>query len=263
MTVNEFTDKVVLITGGASGMGLASAKRFSELGAKVCIMDKNKTRLNEVNIHLSASEDQLMTLECDISVPSQIEKGMKEINNSWGRLDIVFANAGIGGVMAPIETMDIKDWKKTIDIDLTGTFATVKYAIPLLKKQGGSIVITSSISGNRVYSQAGFSCYSTAKAAQATFMKMAALELGQYGIRVNAVCPGGVATNMSENMSKSPEVQNISMQPHFPRGNQPLMKGSADPSQIADAVEFLTSQKASHITGTELYIDGGESLLQG
>lgn len=263
MTSNEFQGKVILITGAASGIGFATLKRFLELGANVCMMDRDKSKLQEAQTKLVENKAQLIAIECDVSAPTQIEQGIREIANYWGKLDIVYANAGIGGMMSPIESMDVEDWKKTIDINLTGTFATVKYAIPLLKKQGGSIVITSSISGNRVYSQPGFSCYSTAKAAQSTFMKMAALELGQYGIRVNAVCPGGVETNMSDHILKSPDVQKISMQPHFPKGNQPLMKGKAAPEQIADAVEFLASQKANHITGTELYIDGGESLLQG
>ncbi|MCR6107772.1 SDR family oxidoreductase [Salipaludibacillus agaradhaerens] len=263
MEATEFSSKVVLITGAASGIGLAAAKRFTQAGAHVCMLDINEQRLKEAEKDLQSYGTEILPIACDISDDCDVQAAIEKATTLWGRLDIVFANAGIGGMMAPIEQMTVVDWKKTIDVDLTGCFLTVKYAIPWMKTHGGSIIMTSSVSGNRVYSQPGFSSYSTAKAGQTAFMKMAALELGQFGIRVNAVCPGSVDTHITEQMRKHPEVDNISMQVAFPRGRQPLMQGSATPDQVVDAVEFLASAKSGHITGTELYIDGGESLLQG
>ena len=129
---------------------------------------------------------------------------------------MVFANAGINGAMAPIETMEIEDWNQTHDINLRGTFATVKYAIPYLKDQGGSILITSSINGNRVFSGIGFSAYSTTKAGQVAFMKMAALELARYKIRVNAICPGAIETNIDQNTFPSDDLKEVQIPVEFP-----------------------------------------------
>ncbi|SDN88141.1 SDR family oxidoreductase [Alkalicoccus daliensis] len=265
MSGTEFSGKVILVTGGSAGIGYASVQRFMEQGARVCLFDIDEEKVEKSVGELRSRNlaENLLAVTGDVSQEEDVRGCFQKIYEQWGALDAVFANAGIGGTMAPIEKMKLEDWQNTMNVDLTGCFLTVKQAIPYLKKKGGSIVITSSVSGNRVFSQPGFGCYSTAKAGQAAFMKMAALELGQFGIRVNAVCPGGVETTMSESITSDPDVKKISMQVQFPRGHQPLMAGNAKPEQIADAVAFLFSEKAAHITGTELYIDGGESLLQG
>lgn len=265
MINGEFKGKIVLVTGASAGIGFAAVQRFAELGAKVCMfdIDEEKMKQSVETILKKVAGGELLTVQGDVAEEEDIRACYQTIMDNWGKIDIVFSNAGIGGIMAPIEKMEVKDWNQTMNVDLTGCFLTVKHAIPWMKERGGNIVITSSVSGNRVFSQPGFGCYSTAKAGQAAFMKMAALELGQFGIRVNAVCPGGVETSIKESISRDKEVDEISMQVQFPRGEQPLMRGSANASEIADTVEFLCSSKAAHITGTELYIDGGESLLRG
>jgi NAD(P)-dependent dehydrogenase (short-subunit alcohol dehydrogenase family) len=156
----------------------------------------------------------------------------------------------------------VEDWNRTINTNLTGTFLTVKYAIPYMKEYGGSIIITSSVSGSRIFSQAGFTAYSTSKAGQLAFMKMAALELAQYKIRVNAICPGAIKTNIQDSIHQSPDVKEIEIPILFPEGDQPLENGPGKSEQVADLVAFLASDLSSHITGTEIFIDGGESLLK-
>ncbi|MNW61207.1 D-beta-hydroxybutyrate dehydrogenase [compost metagenome] len=165
--------------------------------------------------------------------------------------------------MTPIETMDIESWDQTMNINLRGTFATVKYAIPYLKENGGSILINSSINGNRVFSNIGFSAYSTTKAGQTAFMKMAALELAQYKIRVNAICPGAIRTNIDDNTYPSEDLKEVQITVEFPDGGEPLEKGPGRPDQVARLALFLASDDSDHITGTEIYCDGAESLLHG
>ena len=165
-------------------------------------------------------------------------------------------------VLAPIEDLTPDEWDNTINTNLKGTFHTVKYAIPLLKKQGGSIVITSSVNGNRVFSNIGMSAYSTSKAGQMAFGKMAALELAKYKIRVNIICPGAINTNIGKNTDKRPELEKVKIPVEFPEGRHPLEDKPGQPEDVAKLVSFLSSDEASHITGTEVFIDGAESLLK-
>src|SRR5690606_1024112 len=134
---------------------------------------------------------------------------------------------------------------------------------PLLKQRGGSVIITSSINGTRVFSNAGASAYSSSKAGQVAFAKMAALELAKHGIRVNVICPGWIETEIDENTEKR-NVEAAQEPAQYPEGAVPLTDGGPGSSeQVADLVLFLASDASSHITGTEVWIDGGQSLLQG
>ncbi|WP_438434548.1 SDR family oxidoreductase [Gorillibacterium sp. sgz500922] len=255
--------KVAFVTGGGSGIGKAAALLLARHGAKVCLLDRTPEQANEVKAEIEAFGGEACVFETDISQPEMIEKGIKHVVDLWGKLDIVFANAGVNGKIAPIEEMTLEDWDTTIDINLRGTFLTVKYAIPYMKEKGGSIIITSSINGNRVFSNFGFSIYSTSKAGQVAFMKMAALELAKFNIRVNAVCPGAIETSIDDNTDYTPELARIKIPVEFPEGDQPLRRGPGHPDHVADLVLFLASDESAHITGTPIYIDGAESLLHG
>jgi NAD(P)-dependent dehydrogenase (short-subunit alcohol dehydrogenase family) len=164
-------------------------------------------------------------------------------------------------VLAPIEEMQLEDWQQTLSVNLNGTFLTVKYAIPHLKKNGGSVIITSSINGNRTFSNFGMSAYSTSKAGQVAFAKMAALELAKFKIRVNVICPGAISTNIDESTEKTEELKEIVIPVKFPEGSQPLADGPGQPEDVADLVAFLASDESKHITGAQIIIDGAESLL--
>lgn len=255
--------KVALVTGAGAGIGRASAFRLAEEGAKVALLDRELNRLQEVKKQIERSGGEAIAISADISNPEDMEKAVAEILAKWGRLDIVFANAGVNGTLSPIETMTPEEWSRTLDINLKGTFLTVKYALPPLKVNGGSIIITSSINGNRVFSNFGMSAYSTSKAGQVAFMKMAALELAQFDIRVNAICPGAISTLIEESTERKPELDEIIIPVEFPEGDQPLQDGPGKPSEVANLVLFLGSDESSHITGTDIYIDGAESLLRG
>ncbi len=255
--------KVAVVTGGGSGIGKASVMEFARNGAKVILLDRTPENAEKVKRQVEEAGGEALVIECDIEQPQQVKEAIDQAAATWGRLDIVFANAGINGAMAPIETMEMEDWDQTIHINLRGTFATVKYAIPHLKENGGSILINSSINGNRVFSNIGFSAYSTTKAGQVAFMKMAALELAQYKIRVNAICPGAISTNIDDNTYPSEDLEEVKIPVDFPEGDQPLEKGPGRPDQVAKLALFLASNDSDHITGTEIYCDGAESLLPG
>ena len=259
----DLSGKVALITGAGSGIGEAAAKRLAKAGAKVGAVGRTEDELRETVEHIRKAGGEAITLVADISKPDQMELAIKALGSQWGRLDVVFANAGINGKWAPLEELELADWDETIDINLKGTFITVKSALPLLKKQGGSIIITSSVNGTRKFSNTGATIYSCTKAAQVAFTKMTAVELAQHGIRVNVICPGAIDTEISDNTEEQ-HLKKIRVPVEFPEGSIPLTgKRPGSAAQVADLVLFLASDAASHITGTEVWIDGGQSLVEG
>ncbi|MBT2293617.1 SDR family oxidoreductase [Paenibacillus albidus] len=263
MADQKLKGKVAIVTGGGSGIGRASVLEFARQGAKVVLLDRTVEKAEKVKRQVEQEGGEAIVIGCDVSQPEQVEAAVNQAAEQWGRLDVVFANAGINGTMAPIETMKMEEWDQTIQINLRGTFATVKYAIPHLKKHGGSILINSSINGNRVFSNIGFSAYSTTKAGQVAFMKMAALELAQFKIRVNAICPGAIKTEIGDNTFPSDDLEEVKIPVEFPEGDQPLEEGPGSAAQVAKLALFLASEDSNHITGTEIYCDGAESLLHG
>ncbi len=259
----QFADRVALITGAGSGIGRASALQFARAGARVVMIGRTKEKLDRVVGEIQAMGGEALALSADVSQPDQIRQAIEQTVATWNRLDIVFAHAGINGVWAPLEELEPQDWNKTIGINLTGTFLTVKYAVPYLKRQGGAIVITSSVNGTRVFSNIGATAYASTKAAQIAFAKMIALELAECRVRVNVICPGAITTDIGERTEQR-DLEAVSGHVEFPQGRIPLTDGQpGTPEQVAQLVLFLASDAAGHITGTEVWVDGAESLLQG
>jgi NAD(P)-dependent dehydrogenase (short-subunit alcohol dehydrogenase family) len=259
----QLQEKVAIITGAGSGIGKAAAILFAKEGAKVCLVSRTEEELRETVDEIERAGGTAIFAVADISNPDEIERAVAATVEAFGSLDIVFANAGINGVWAPIEELAPEEWDNTININLKGTFLTVKYAIPHLKKQGGSIVITSSVNGTRIFSNAGATAYSCTKAAQVAFAKMAALELAKNRIRVNVVCPGAIDTEIDDSTKKR-DVDAAKEPVEYPAGKIPLTDGKPGTAeQVAQLTLFLASDASSHITGTPVWIDGAESLLQG
>jgi NAD(P)-dependent dehydrogenase (short-subunit alcohol dehydrogenase family) len=257
--------KVAFITGGASGIGKGTALRFAQEGARVVIADLQPDEGEQARQEIEKAGGkggEALFAVCDVSDPEAVSKAIEETVARFGRLDIVFANAGINGVWTPIEELLPSEWDKTLDINLKGTYLTVHYAIPHLRKAGGgSIIITSSVNGNRTFSTAGASAYSTSKAGQVAFMKMAALELGRYNIRVNAVCPGAIHTNIGERTFQR-HTEEVAVKIEMPEGRPFLNEGQGEPVDVADTCLFLSSDLSRHVSGVEIYVDGGASLLR-
>ncbi|MDX2162607.1 MAG: SDR family NAD(P)-dependent oxidoreductase [bacterium] len=259
----RFQGKVALITGAGSGIGAAAAKAFAAEGAKIGALGHSPDNISQTVNEITAQGGEALPLVADISQPEPMQRAIQQMIDQWGRLDIVFANAGINGVWAPLELLEPDEWDRTLNINLKGTFLTVKYAVPYLKERGGAVIITSSVNGTRIFSNTGATAYSCSKAAQVAFTKMTALELAKHRIRVNVICPGAITTNIDENTEKR-GVEREKEPVEFPEGEIPLTDGAPGSSeQVADLVLFLASDAASHISGTEMWIDGAQSLLQG
>lgn len=257
----QLKGKVALVTGAASGIGRAAALRLAQQGAKLCLVDLKENNAEKIRQEILENEGEAIVADVDVSDPKRVQQAVDDTLKQWGRLDIVFANAGINGKVAPIEDLTAEDWDHTHSTNLKSTFLTVKYAVPSMKENGGSVIITSSVNGNRTFSNFGMSAYSASKAGQMAFGKMAALELARYQIRVNVICPGAIETNIGENTDNTKELKKIKIPVNYPEGAQPLEHGPGQPEQVADLVLFLATDQSSHISGTEVYMDGTESLL--
>ncbi len=258
----QLADKVALITGAGSGIGKAAALLLAKEGAKIAALGRTDDELKDTVSQIQGAGGGAIPVVADISKPDEMQQAVQQVVDKWGRLDIVFANAGINGVWAPLEELEPEEWDKTINVNLKGTFLTVKYAVPYLKKQGGAVVITSSVNGTRIFSNTGATAYSCTKAGQVAFTKMVALELAEHRIRVNVICPGAIDTNIEESTERR-DLDKIQEPVEFPEGKIPLTDGKSGTSeQVAQLVLFLVSDASSHITGTEMWIDGGESLLK-
>ena len=257
----KLAEKVAVITGGGSGIGRAAAMLMAQEGAKVAIIDRTLETAQETVRQLINEGGSGLAIVADVADYQQMQQAFETIFDKYQRIDIVFANAGINGVWSPIEEIEPDEWDRTINTNLTGTFLTVKYAVPYLKKQGGSIVITSSINGTRSFRKVGATAYACTKAAQVTFAKMLALELAASQIRVNVICPGGVLTAIDQSTVKR-HLDRISVAPDSIQDMIPLTDNTAGSSEeVAQLVLFLVSDTSSFITGTEVWIDGGGSLI--
>ncbi|MFC0560208.1 SDR family oxidoreductase [Halalkalibacter alkalisediminis] len=256
------TNKVALLTGGSSGIGRASAIKLAQSGVKVALVELKEKNAEKVKLEIEKFGGEAIVTDTDVSDPLRMEESLPQVMEHLGQLDIVFANAGINGKVEPIEDLTAKEWNQTMSTNLRSTFLSVKLAIPHMKENGGSIIITSSINGTRTFRHLGMSAYSTSKAGQVAFGKMAALELARYKIRVNMICPGEIETNIGENTFRGENaLKKINIPIEFPEGSQPLEHQAGKPEQVADLVAFLASEASNHITGSQIFINGAESLL--
>ena len=256
-------DRVAFVTGAGSGIGKAAALLLAREGARVGALDADGDDLKKAVAEIEAAGGSALALVADVSDAAQVRGAVGRVAGEWGRLDVVFANAGVNGVWAPLEGLEPEEWDRTLAVNLKGTYLTVKYAAPHLKRRGGSVVITSSVNGTRMFSNTGATAYACSKAGQVAFARMVALELAPDGVRVNVVCPGAIETNIEESTEKR-ELEGVKPPVEFPEGKVPLTRGKpGSAEQVARLVLFLASDASSHISGTEVFIDGAQSLLQG
>jgi NAD(P)-dependent dehydrogenase (short-subunit alcohol dehydrogenase family) len=240
--------KVALVTGGASGIGLAATRRFARDGIAVVVGDVNDQALESVSDELG---DAIRTLRCDVSQESDVEALASLAMDEFGRLDIAFANAGIGSSSAIVD-IDVAEWRRVLEVNLVGSVLTIKHAARRMRS-GGSIVVTASL--NAVQPGLGMSAYCASKAGTKMLVEVAALELGGAGIRVNAIGPGLVRTGLTEGVWLVPSIVD-----EF-RENTPLDRYST-PEEIANLVAFLSSDEAAFISGSFYLIDGGAHTMR-
>lgn len=251
--------KTSLITGAASGIGRASALAFAAHGASLCLVDQNKEGLREVEQELKEAGTEVLALQADVTNSS----GLKHVINLSGEwkegLDIVFSNAGVVGLLASLEHMPEEEWRRILDINLTGAFLTLKHAIPWMKAKGGSIIMNSSIHGYRVFNSYGMSAYAASKGGINVLAKMAAAELSRYKIRVNLICPGAIESHLNDYLVRSETLDEVGVPVNYPEGKYPYGKGTSE--QVAKLAVFLASDLSDYITGSEITIDGVRSLI--
>ncbi|MHA1985409.1 MAG: glucose 1-dehydrogenase [Promethearchaeota archaeon] len=254
--MGKIDGKVAVITGGASGIGKATTKLFIEEGSRVVLGDiqddLGKTLADELGPNAIY---QHANVRSEDHIKSLIELAVEK----FGKLDIIFNNAGFGGVGGPIDEIPTDAWDVTMEVMLRSVFLGIKHAVPIMKKQGyGSIVSTASVAGMRT----GFGphAYSTAKAGIIHLTHTAAMELGEFNIRVNCVAPGGIATAIFGRgfgfpQDKSELLSNM-LKPTFLSQIQPIKRAGL-PEDIAQAVLWLASDDSSFVSGHALLVDGG------
>lgn len=258
----QLDGRVALVTGAGEGIGRAAAVLLAREGARVACLGRTREPLEEVAREIEADGGEALVVAADVSRAEEMERAVAETVGRFGRLDVVFANAGINGTWAPLDELEPEEWERTIATNLTGTFLTVKYAVPHLKRRGGSVIVTSSVNGTRIFSNTGATAYSCSKAGQVAFTKMAALELARWKVRVNVICPGAIETAIDEKTEKR-DLEEVEVPVEYPEGKYPLERGPGSSEQVARLVLFLASDASDHISGTEVWIDGTESLLKG
>ena len=258
----QFAGKVAFVTGGGSGIGRAAAIELGRQGASVAVLSRKQDRIDEACAEIEKAGGQALGISADVTSEDDLLEAIRQVDERWGRLELVVANAGANGVFAPLDDLTLDEWNHTLATNLTSTFLTTKASLPLLKRQGGAIVVVSSVNGSRNFNYPGAVAYSTSKAGQGAFTKMVALELAQHKIRINVVCPGAISTNIDE-ATHPRNLDGIRWPVEFPQGVSPLAGGPADPAQVGRVIAFLLSDAADHVSGTEMWVDAAESLLVG
>ncbi len=239
--------KVAVITGGNSGIGLATAKRLQEEGARGAISGRSKKTLDEA---VKTIGNGVVAVQADVAKLTDIDKLYAEVSQKLGKIDVLFVNAGVAK-FAPLAETSESLYDEQFDINIKGAYFTIQKALPLLN-DGASIILNTSVAGSTGF--AGASAYSATKAALRSLARTAAAELVGRGIRVNAVAPGPIVTPILGRSGLPKEAID-----EFTKGvtADVPMKRFGQPEEVASVVAFLASQDASYITGVEINVDGG------
>ena len=249
--MNRLQDKVAVITGGNSGIGLAAARAFIEEGARVVIFGRDQKTLDEASDELG---DNAFAVRGDVTSDADLDRLYAETKTRFGMVDVLFANAGVAEFIPMCEATD-EHITKLLDINVKGTFKTVQRADSVLN-EGASIVLTTS--GSNAAGMVGASVYAATKAAVRSFARTFSAELLGRGIRVNAISPGPVSTPIFDRLGL-PSRAAARMEARF--ADRVPIKRTAQPREIADAVVFLASDESSYVVGSELVVDGGLTQL--
>jgi NAD(P)-dependent dehydrogenase (short-subunit alcohol dehydrogenase family) len=249
--MNRMTDRVAVITGGASGMGEGTVRRFVDEGARVVIADLQDAKGNTLADTLGGAAVYQRT---DVAEERDVRAAVERAVDEFGRLDVMFNNAGIGGAIGPIADTSVEDYDRTMNVLLRGVFLGMKHAAPVMKRQGsGCIISTASVAG--LSGGRGPHIYSAAKAAVINLTRSVAIELAEHNIRVNCICPGGIATPLLAGALGGTE-EALALVRDRLATLQPIPR-SGMPDDIANAALWLASDEASFVTGQAIVIDGG------
>jgi NAD(P)-dependent dehydrogenase (short-subunit alcohol dehydrogenase family) len=247
----SFDNKVALVTGAGSGLGLATAQAFAESGAAVVLADRNEAAAHAAAEQLNARGCKTLAIRCDVSDDAQVETMVRETVTRFGRLDVAYNNAGVQNELAETADTTREDYDRVMGINLRGVWSSMKFELQQMRRQGaGAIVNCSSLGGLVGGAQRGI--YHAAKHGVIGFTKSAALEYAARGIRINAICPGLIRTPMSDQMIAAGQGEALeAMTQMIPMARV----GRAE--EIAATVLWLCSNAASYVTGQSISVDGG------
>jgi len=248
--VGKLTGKTAIITGAASGLGRASALLLGKEGARIVAADVDETGSKDFIEELRQTGADGIFVPVDVTEPTQVARLVDTAMNTYGRLDILFNNAGIDGEFSDTASCSLENWSRVMDVNLNAVFYGLKYAIPAMLKNGsGSIINTASVLG--MVAMPDSPAYAASKGAVIQLTKAAALEYASSGIRINCICPGTIKTSMFDRMiATTPELE-AQLPAMIPMGRLGL------PSEVARFVLFLASDDASFCTGAPFIMDGG------
>lgn len=250
----SFNGKVALITGAASGMGLATAQAFAKSGASVVLADVNMAAAEQAVWDLTAEGYMAVAVYCDTSDEAQVKAMVEKTVETFGRLDAAYNNAGVNSLMTDTADLDTEEYDRILGIDLRGVWLCMKYELMQMRKQGsGTIVNCSSLGG--LVGNPGRAAYHAAKHGVLGLTKSSAIEYAPRGIRINAICPGVIETPMVHQMVTSGDLSREACAQMAPIGRLGRVE------EIADTVLFLCSDVASFIIGQSIAVDGGYTII--
>jgi meso-butanediol dehydrogenase/(S,S)-butanediol dehydrogenase/diacetyl reductase len=251
-TSGRLQAKVAVITGAAFGIGAACAELFAREGARLVLADINDEVLKAVQDKINSSGGSAVILKTDVSVEAEVKALVDLAQDTYKNVDVLVNNAGVSGNVSELEDQDIDEWRRLLDINLMGPVYATKYlAMHMKQKRSGSIINVASVAGIR--SGAGGIPYSASKAALINFSQTSACEFGGYGVRVNAVCPGLIETEMTRPFFEYARSEGK----EYKLGRWTELKRAAKAEEVASVILFLASDEASYITGQAIAVDGG------
>src|SRR5512136_1525611 len=249
----DFSDRVVLITGAGRGIGKALALAFAQAGARVAVNDINPESCTQTADEIIASGGQALACQADVANKLAVQSMLIDIEDRWGRVDILINNAGVEP-HKPIVQLDEWDWNRTIDVNLKGAFLCAQSVGRMMQQQGGGVIVNIASIAGRAAGLRDRSAYVASKAGLIGLTKECAREFAAYHIRVNAVCPGVIITEMTAHLRQN-EAQMQRWLEDIPLGRL------GDPEDVTGLVLFLCSDAARYITGQAINVDGGKVMI--
>jgi NAD(P)-dependent dehydrogenase (short-subunit alcohol dehydrogenase family) len=250
----DFTGKVALVTGAASGMGLAAAQAFAEAGAAVVMADAREESVKQEAQKLVAAGYKVIAVRCDVSDDAQVEQMVERTVSEFGRLDAAFNNAGVMARIVPTADSTREEWDRVININLRGVWSCMKYELRQMQRQGSGAIVNNASVG-ALTGNPGIGSYIASKHGVVGLTRTAALEYIKHGIRVNAVNPGLIDTQIARDVVSGDEQAYAEIAKHVPIGR------AGRPEELASVVLWLCSPGASYVVGHALTVDGGMTVV--